>query len=84
VIFETRESTNTLPTQAALQTVAAQPAGMKTNSPANNKVRQLQSKDNPALQVQMYDAVDPATGTTVRILRIVFTIPQTGMSSQSI
>jgi beta-lactamase regulating signal transducer with metallopeptidase domain len=84
VIFETRESTNTLPTQAALQTVAAQPAGMKTNSPANNKVRQLRSKDNPALQVQMYDAVDPATGTPVRILRIVFTIPQTGMSSQSI
>ncbi len=77
VIFETRESTNTLPTQAALHTVA----GTKTST---HNVQQLQSKDNPALQVQMYDAVDPVTGTPVRILRIVFTIPQSGMSSQSI
>lgn len=84
VIFETRESSNTLPTQAALQTVAAQPAGIKINAPANNKVRQLQSKDNPALQVQMYQAVDPVTGMPVRILRIIFTLPQTGLSSQSI
>ena len=84
VIFETRESTNTLPTQAALQTVAAQPAGMKTSTGANHPVRQLQSKDNPALQVLMYNAVDPATGLPVRILRIVLTVPQSGLSSQSI
>lgn len=77
VIFETRESTTSASTPAALRTVAA--------PPGNNQAQQLQSKEDPALQVQMYQAIDPATGTPVRILRIVFTVPQEpGMPSQSI
>lgn len=79
VIFETRESA-TIPTSAELRTVTAEPNVTRTS-----KVQQLQSREDPALQLEMYQAIDPATGTPIQILHIVFTVPQLpGMPSQSI
>ena len=78
VVFETRQSSTAAPKQPAqLRIVSAQPA--------TTTVQQLQSREDPALQIEMLQAIDPATGTPVRILHIVLVVPQqTGSASQSI
>ena len=75
VVFETTEMG---PAAAApLRSLEAQ-----TGRPA---LRQLQSEENPALQIQVLRVIDPATGTPMQILRIVFVVPQqTGSPSQAI
>ena len=79
VIFETRDSSASSSALAQLRTIAAQPGTPTT------KVQQLQSIEDPALQVQVYQLIDPATGAPVQVLRIVLTVPQPlNMPSQSI
>jgi beta-lactamase regulating signal transducer with metallopeptidase domain len=63
------------------------PAQLRTTSadPSDSNVRILQSIDNPALQIQVVQIVDPATGMPTQILRIILVIPQQpGSPSQSI
>jgi len=47
-------------------------------------VRKLQSSENPAVQIQIVQMVDPATGTPVEVLEIMLVVPQQGAPSQSI
>ena len=76
VIFETRRTPVAVATEAQLRTAATAPRA---------KMRQLRSREDPALQVQVFEVIDPATGTPVQILRIVLTVPQpAGSSAQSI
>ncbi len=78
VVFETRETSAIGLTPVQLRTVAAGPE-------PNTQVQQLQSTEDPALQLQIYQAIDPATGAPVQVLRIVLTVPQQpGTPSQSI
>jgi len=71
VVFETRASSEVASTKAAqFRTIGAQ---------------QLPSQDNPALQIHIYQLVDPNTGAPIQILHIVFVMPQhSGLTSQSI
>lgn len=63
---------------------SAQPRGAAAGS-ANSNVQKLQSTENPALQIQVIQIVDPATGMPMQILQIVFVMPQVpGSPSQSI
>jgi beta-lactamase regulating signal transducer with metallopeptidase domain len=71
VVFETRESSEAPPTKSVQFRAAS--------------AQLLRSQKNTALQIHMYEAVDPNTGTPVRILHIVFVVPtQPGLTSQSI
>jgi beta-lactamase regulating signal transducer with metallopeptidase domain len=71
VVFETRESSEVPSTNLAqFRTASAQ---------------HLQGQENPALQIQMFEVIDPNTGTPVQILHIVVVVPQQpGLTSQSI
>lgn len=78
VVLETTDSGNGLSTSARLQTTTAA-------QPASSKVQQLQSREDPALQIQIVQAIDPETGTPIQVLRIVLMVPlHTGSPSQSI
>jgi beta-lactamase regulating signal transducer with metallopeptidase domain len=68
VVFETTTSAAGLTTSAQLHTVGADPLP----SPA----RQLQSREDPALEIQVFQIIDPQTGTPVQILRVVLIVPQ--------
>jgi hypothetical protein len=60
-----------------LRTTAAEP-------PVSN-IRTLQSSENPALQIQIVQVIDPATGAPIQILEILFVAPQPNqLPSQSI
>jgi beta-lactamase regulating signal transducer with metallopeptidase domain len=73
VIFRTAQSADS----AQLRTANA--------DPAINYLRNLQSIENPALQIRIVQIVDPATGAPMQILEIVFVMPQQpGSPSQSI
>jgi beta-lactamase regulating signal transducer with metallopeptidase domain len=77
VVFETRPSTATVNTSALLRTIGAEPA--------NTKTQQLQSREDPDLQIQMFQVIDPETGTPIQVMRIVLTVPQmAGSISQAI
>ncbi len=75
IVFETRESSGSVTAQ--LRTVGAQPAATRT--------QQLRSMENPGLQVQMFQVIDPDSGTPIQVMRIVLIVPQqTGSPSQTI
>jgi beta-lactamase regulating signal transducer with metallopeptidase domain len=76
VVFETVESNSRTPGSAQLRTVGA--------DPANPLSQQFAGRENPALQIQVFQVIDPATGTPIQILRIVLVVPQVGSASQSI
>jgi hypothetical protein len=53
--------------------------------PPVSNVRTLQSSENPALQIQIVQVIDPATGAPIQILEILFVAPQPNqLPSQSI
>ena len=76
IVFETRESGNGVSNSAQLRTVGAQPG--------TTLAQQFQSREDPGLQIQMFEAIDSVTGTPIRIVRIVVVMPQVGSPSQSI
>jgi hypothetical protein len=76
IVFETRESANGASNSAQLRTVGAQPG--------TTLAQQFQSREDPGLQIQMFEAIDPVTGTPIRIVRIIVVVPQIGSASQSI
>ena len=60
-------------------------AQLRTTGSAIGNARTLQSSENPALQIQVVQIVDPATGIPVQILEIMLVLPQQpGSPSQSI
>jgi len=78
LVFETRELSNA---------EKAEPAQLRKASagPTMANVKHVQSQENPALQIQMFQAIDPNTGTPVQILHIVLVVPQqSGLTAQSI
>jgi len=74
VVFQSTEIRPTQPAQ--LRPASAQ-------SPVS-KLRQLQSTQNPALQIQVLEIIDPATGAPMQVLRIVLVMPQQDGTSQTI
>ncbi len=77
IVFETRESSGSVTRSAQLRTAAAQPAATRT--------QQLRNMENPGLQVQMFQVIDPDTGTPIQVMRIVLIVPQeSGSASQTI
>ena len=53
--------------------------------PLADAVSQMQGREDPALQIQVFQLVDPRTGIPVQILRVVFVVPQlTGRIAQTI
>ncbi|HVT98856.1 MAG TPA: M56 family metallopeptidase [Acidobacteriaceae bacterium] len=69
------------------ESATAGPAQLRPTgaSPSDSNVRILQSTENPALQIQIVQIVDPATGMPTQILRIILVVPQQpGSPSQSI
>ncbi|MFY9746390.1 MAG: M56 family metallopeptidase [Acidobacteriaceae bacterium] len=71
VVFETVESST--PGSAQLRTVGADSAAARA--------QQFQGREDPALQIQVFRAIDPATGMPIQILRIVLVVPQQGGST---
>lgn len=70
VVFETRESGTNLTNSAHLRTTSAQAR---------------QSREDPALEIQLFQVIDPATGNPIQVLRVVLVVPdQTGLIAQSI
>ena len=70
VVLETSRTT-TSPTQAQLRTIGAQQV--------------KQSREDPALEIQIFQVIDPATGNRIQILRIGLLVPgETGRIEQSI
>jgi beta-lactamase regulating signal transducer with metallopeptidase domain len=76
IVFETRESANGVSNSAQLRTVDVQPG--------TTLAQQFQSREDPGLQIQMFEAIDPVTGTPIRIVRIVVVMPQIASPSQTI
>jgi beta-lactamase regulating signal transducer with metallopeptidase domain len=76
VVFETVESSGNIPGSAQLRTVGA--------DSATPLAQQFAGREDPALQIQVFQVIDPATGTPIQILRIVLVVPQAGSPSQSI
>ncbi|MGB9031157.1 MAG: M56 family metallopeptidase [Acidobacteriaceae bacterium] len=74
VVFETVESST--PGSAQLRTAGA--------DSATTMAQQFAGRENPALQIQVFQVIDPATGAPIQILRIVLVVPQAGSMSQSI
>ncbi len=72
VVLETRESSPT--SSASLRTVGAQ---LPAESGRYNS-------EDPALQIQVFHAIDPATGTPIQIVRVIFVLPAGSGVSQSI
>jgi beta-lactamase regulating signal transducer with metallopeptidase domain len=75
VVFETVESSRRVPGSAQLRTVGEDSA---------NPLAQFAGREDPALQIQVFQVIDPATGAPIQILRIVLVVPQAGSTSQSI
>ena len=70
VVLETSRTT-TSPTQAQLRTIGTQQV--------------KQSREDPALEIQIFQVIDPATGNRIQILRIGLLVPgETGRIEQSI
>ncbi len=60
-------------------------AQLRTTGAAISNARKPQSSENPALQIQVVQIVDPVTGTPVQVLEIMLVLPQQpGSPSQSI
>jgi beta-lactamase regulating signal transducer with metallopeptidase domain len=77
IVVETSESYTISAGMELLRTIGAQ------LQPAH--VRQLQSREDPALQIQMIQVIDPETGAPIQILHIVLVVPQQlGSNAQSI
>jgi hypothetical protein len=77
VVFETVESSGSIPGSAQLRTVRA--------DSATTLAQQFAGREDPALQIQVFQVIDPTTGTPIQILRIVLVVPQqAGSTSQSI
>jgi beta-lactamase regulating signal transducer with metallopeptidase domain len=77
IFFETTDEESTATQLAQLRSAAVERS--RTN------IQQLQSREDPALQIQILQVIDPETGAPVQILRIVFVVPQqVGSPSQSI
>ena len=77
IVVETSESYTISAGMELLRTIGAQ------LQPAH--VRQLQSREDPALQIQMIQVTDPETGAPIQILHIVLVVPQQlGSNAQSI
>ncbi|MFP5229369.1 MAG: M56 family metallopeptidase, partial [Acidobacteriota bacterium] len=74
VVFETTEFRAAIP--AHLRSITAEPAAQPMHT--------RQSSENPALQIQVFQVLNPETGAPMQILRIVFVLPQPGSASQSI
>jgi beta-lactamase regulating signal transducer with metallopeptidase domain len=76
IVVETSESYANSASMAQLRTIGA---------PQADHIRQLQSREDPALQIQLIQVIDPETGTPIQILHIVLVMPQqAGSNSQSI
>jgi beta-lactamase regulating signal transducer with metallopeptidase domain len=83
VVFETRESSGATSTNVAQFRTPGARTIVASAKMANAK--QVQSQEDPALQIQMFEAIDPVTGSPVQILHIVLVVPQrSGSMSQSI
>jgi len=76
VVFETREASTSSQQPVELRRVGVQQLGAG--------VQQQQNREDPALQIQIFQVIDPATGNPMQILRIVFVLPAGSDSSQSI
>ena len=77
VVFETTETEMST-------TGSAQVRAVSERRVVSNK-KQLQSREDPALRIQILQMIDPATGTPVQILRVVLVVPQQdGLPAQSI
>jgi beta-lactamase regulating signal transducer with metallopeptidase domain len=71
VVFETTEANANRTSSAQLRTTGAQQI--------------TQSREDPALEIQVLQIVDPATGNPIQILRVVLLVPgKTGRIAQSI
>jgi beta-lactamase regulating signal transducer with metallopeptidase domain len=78
LVFETRELSDA---------ENANPAQFRTASarPVTANAKRLQNQGNPALQIQMFQAIDPDTGAPIQVLRIVLVVPQQSeLTAQSI
>jgi hypothetical protein len=77
VVFETTETEMSTTGSAQVRTISERRV-------ISNK-QQLQSREDPALRIQLLQMIDPVTGTPVQILRVVLVVPQQdGLPSQSI
>jgi beta-lactamase regulating signal transducer with metallopeptidase domain len=78
IVFETPESGGArVMNSAHLHAVGARPAP--------NNVRELQCTEEPALQIQVIQMIDPERGNRVQILRFVLLVPESvGSSLQAI
>ena len=78
IVFETTTS------GSAFAANFTQPRATGPQPPTRN-VRQLQSREDPALQIQVLQIVDPETGNPIQILRFVLVVPQSSTApSQAI
>jgi beta-lactamase regulating signal transducer with metallopeptidase domain len=83
LVFETRDAGDPPNKTARLQTASlTQRPSAGQPSPAGT--RQLQNREDPAVQIQMFEMIDPA-GNRIQVVRVVLLVPQeTGSASQSI
>jgi hypothetical protein len=83
LVFETRDAGDAPNKTARLQTASlTQRPSAGQPSPAGT--RQLQNREDPAVQIQMFEMIDPA-GNRIQVVRVVLLVPQeTGSASQSI
>lgn len=78
VVFETTDSSPVQKETARLQNASL-------TQPSHARARQLQIREDPALQIQMFEMIDPVTGNPIQIVRVVLVMPQeAGSASQSI
>ncbi|HUB18591.1 MAG TPA: M56 family metallopeptidase [Acidobacteriaceae bacterium] len=79
VVFETTEL------RPASATAVAAELPTVSGAHADRSVRQLQSREDPALQIQVLQVIDPETGAPMQVLRILLVVPQLpGSPSQAI
>ena len=77
VVFETAGTAPDAMRPAQLRTIAAQQFMMATQL--------LESRENSGLQIQVFQAIDPATGNSVQVFRVVLVVPEEdGLVSSSI
>jgi hypothetical protein len=69
VVFETSVISANFANSAQLRNVGAQ--------------RVRQSREDPALEIQMFQVIDPATGNPIQVVRVLLVVPS-ATSEQSI
>ena len=77
IVVETSESFTACAGIAQLRTIGTRSRPIR--------IRQLQNADDPAMQIELIQVIDPETGAPIQILHIVLVVPQqAGSNTQSI